>query len=131
MLTKLKLNMQNSNAVSHGVWGLRISRKIQVKWWVLAVQVDVPVSRLIEYVLEDWFANNTEVFGESERGNLRKAIVESHRGDDDPKALTIPSTYTFHKVKINVSIRNVGIETKSRLKMMAAHDGIKMNQFLE
>lgn len=124
--------MPKSNAgLSHGVWGLRISQRIQAKWRSLAVLVNVPVSWLIEYVLEEWLADNTEVFGESGRGKFRKAIVESHQGDDNPAAPFGISNEDLANLRTNLSIRNVGMETRLKLKIMAASEGTTMNRLLD
>jgi len=127
----------NKETAGEIVWGIRVQKTLKRQWMSLAGIIGVSASRLVAYVLEDWFKKNIELFSEKEgRYRLSQLVLRQDQNairkivPDIASELSDESYETVH-LKINMSIRGVSSDTRLRLKVMAMGKGIPIYRLLD
>ena len=127
----------NKETAGEIVWGIRVQRTLKRQWMSLAGIIGVPASRLVAYVLEDWFKKSIELFSEKEgRYRLSQLVLRQDQSAIRkivPDIASEPSDESYETVhlKINMSIRGVSSDTRLRLKVMAMGKGIPIYRLLD
>lgn len=69
----------HKKAVETTVWGIRVPKKVKMRWFMLAAVMRVPCNRLIVYVLQDWLRQNADMLVDDKaRNQLADRIAESY-----------------------------------------------------
>ena len=59
------------------VWGIRVPKKVKIRWLILSAVLRVPTNRLIMFILNDWVRQNTEMLVDDKaRNQLADKITE-------------------------------------------------------
>ena len=74
--------ISHKKAVTTTVWGIRVLKKIKMRWLILAAIMRVPTNRLILFVLRDWAKANADILLNKEaRDRLAEHISQLYLQD--------------------------------------------------
>ena len=64
------------------IWGIRVPKKVKMRWLMLAAFMRVPTNRLILFILQDWARQNAETLLDVQtRNQLADKITEAYLSD--------------------------------------------------
>ena len=116
------------------LWGLRISERIKNACQITALNMKIPVSHLVSFIIYYWFRENNERL-RNEQGI--KELVKSYNNrnlnlrQSENLTLETPHEADVLNVTTKWSIRGISIETMFRIKAMAFNNGIPIGKFID
>ena len=69
--------IRHKEPIKTTVWGIRVPKKVKIRWLILSAVLRVPTNRLVAFALTDWLKTNADMLVDDQaRNQLADRITE-------------------------------------------------------
>ncbi len=61
--------IRHKEPIKTTVWGIRVPKKVKIRWLILSAVLRVPTNRLVAFALTDWVRQNAEMLVDDKARN--------------------------------------------------------------